>query len=168
MIDLEHELVEDYRTARGAAPADAEPAGPRARLAPGHERGFMLAGRAVFTVLNTATGNRFTFKITTATPSPRYPVPAWFVGVLTGPNNEGDYRYLGMIRGGQFQATARTAVATGAPSFMAFNWLWRHVDALPASVEIYHEGRCGRCGRALTVPESVVTGLGPVCAGKGV
>jgi hypothetical protein len=32
--------------------------------------------------------------------------------------------------------------------------------------EVYHEGRCGRCNRKLTVPESIETGLGPECASK--
>lgn len=30
--------------------------------------------------------------------------------------------------------------------------------------EVWHEGRCGRCGRKLTVPESIETGIGPDCA----
>lgn len=31
-------------------------------------------------------------------------------------------------------------------------------------VEIWHEGRCGRCARRLTVPASIVIGIGPECA----
>ena len=27
----------------------------------------------------------------------------------------------------------------------------------------WHEGRCGRCGRKLTVPESIEAGYGPEC-----
>lgn len=30
----------------------------------------------------------------------------------------------------------------------------------------YHEGRCGKCARTLTVPESIINGIGPVCAQK--
>lgn len=30
-------------------------------------------------------------------------------------------------------------------------------------VEIWHEGKCGRCGRQLTVPESIESGFGPEC-----
>lgn len=30
----------------------------------------------------------------------------------------------------------------------------------------YHEGRCGRCARRLTVPESIINGIGPDCAKK--
>ena len=35
-----------------------------------------------------------------------------------------------------------------------------------ARFEFRHEGRCGRCGRALTVPESIDTGFGPHCAAE--
>ena len=31
-------------------------------------------------------------------------------------------------------------------------------------LEVWHEGRCGRCNRALTVPESIASGIGPECA----
>jgi hypothetical protein len=45
------------------------------------------------------------------------------------------------------------------------------VEALIADAEkslnrlrFYHEGRCGKCARVLTVPASIELGLGPVCA----
>src|SRR5882672_9405186 len=33
-------------------------------------------------------------------------------------------------------------------------------------IEIWHSGSCGRCGRTLTVPESVLSGFGPECINK--
>jgi hypothetical protein len=50
----------------------------------------------------------------------------------------------------------------------AFDWMWTHLlrDAIPGMLEIWHEGRCGRCSRKLTVPESLKSGFGPECAGK--
>ena len=53
---------------------------------------FILAGNAVFTVENTGTGNRFTFKV--RKPDDTKP---HFVSVLTGPNNESDYAFLGTV-----------------------------------------------------------------------
>jgi hypothetical protein len=41
--------------------------------------------------------------------------------------------------------------------------LWAHIDDLPESLEIWHEGSCLRCGRKLTVPESIESGYGPEC-----
>jgi uncharacterized protein DUF6011 len=37
-----------------------------------------------------------------------------------------------------------------------------HVQAL-SKVEVWHEGRCGRCARVLSVPASIMIGLGPDC-----
>lgn len=45
-------------------------------------------------------------------------------------------------------------------------WLLEQGKALPEGYEIYHMGRCCRCGKALTVPSSIESGLGPVCQGK--
>jgi rRNA maturation endonuclease Nob1 len=33
-------------------------------------------------------------------------------------------------------------------------------------MDVYHLGRCGKCGKALTEPESISTGLGPICGGR--
>ena len=37
---------------------------------------------------------------------------------------------------------------------------------MPLTLTVFHDGKCGRCGRKLTVPESIQSGLGPVCAGQ--
>jgi hypothetical protein len=37
-------------------------------------------------------------------------------------------------------------------------------NKLPEFVEVWHEGKCGKCGRALTVPSSILTGIGPECS----
>jgi len=38
------------------------------------------------------------------------------------------------------------------------------VEATLNQLRFYHEGRCGKCARVLTVPESIILGIGPVCA----
>jgi hypothetical protein len=51
----------------------------------------------------------------------------------------------------------------------AFAWTWSHIvgEVLPnEQLEIWHEGRCARCNRRLTVPASIASGFGPECAGK--
>jgi hypothetical protein len=50
---------------------------------------------------------------------------------------------------------------------VAFRWFINNLmakSAKLAQVEFWHEGYCGRCGRELTVPESIERGLGPQCA----
>ena len=52
---------------------------------------------------------------------------------------------------------------------IAWRWLWTRLNAravLPANVTVWHEGKCGACGRKLTVPDSIKSGIGPVCAAR--
>jgi hypothetical protein len=37
---------------------------------------------------------------------------------------------------------------------------------LPSHIKVCHCGHCGRCGKLLTVPESIKSGLGPICRGE--
>lgn len=132
---------------------------------------FLLAGNATITLKSQRTGQHFTYKIQ----EPQkvdLARPAWFVKLLTGPDNTGDYTYLGMITvtPGSALKTFRATKATRnpeSPNFKAFAYTFQALAVggqLPAGVEIRHEGRCGRCGRALTVPESIDRGIGPECA----
>jgi hypothetical protein len=47
----------------------------------------------------------------------------------------------------------------------ALGLIWGE-KSVPEGYAVHHEGRCGRCGRPLTVPSSIETGLGPDCAAK--
>ena len=124
---------------------------------------FVLAGNATFTLENPETGNRFTFKIRQRENDDGSLTPH-FVSVLNGPDNYSNYGYIGFVRNGNFYHGGQKAKASkDAPSVQAFSWFWRHL-ADPSPAVIYHEGRCGKCGRKLTVPTSIKTGLGPTCA----
>ena len=127
---------------------------------------YAMAGNATLTVQNTKTGNRHTFKVRAADPRPNM-APTWFVSHLAGSDNEGDYRYLGFIRAGAYQPSAKAPQEW--PSQKAAGWFFSHLltqRPVPAGLEIYHENKCGRCGRKLTTPESIKMGLGPECATK--
>lgn len=118
-----------------------------------------------------------------------------FAAVLTGEDNESDkaYTYLGTIWGEaadlRYAHGWKSRIGRDAPSALAAAWIVRNFAALEAvllaggeredagddladalapllRVEFWHEGRCGRCGHRLTVPESIETGLGPICAEK--
>lgn len=125
-------------------------------------REFALAGNATLTLVSRKTGNRFTFKI--RQPEPDKP---HFISLLNGPSNETDFVYVGMLRpfDGEFVLTRGSKLVHDAPSVQAFRWFWRAIRAnvLPEQLEVWHEGRCGRCGRKLTVPESIADGFGPEC-----
>ena len=138
-------------------------------------RKYILGGNATITVVSTGTNRRYTFKIS----SPKDALPetpnTYFVGLLTGPDNRADYQYLGFLRPNRFgYCEGLIAGKKGNllhPAFKGFDWVWRHLNAdrsglVDERLEIWHEGRCGRCGRKLTVPESIASGFGPVCQGE--
>lgn len=137
----------------------------------------ILAGNATVTLVSKATGARFTYRVRKAERG-----DAFFVSLLSGPNNDSDYAYMGLLSrdyygkkghwgesGYQLRTTAKSRVQLSAPSAKAINYalgaLYERGE-IPGTLEIWHEGRCCRCGRTLTVPESLATGLGPECARK--
>jgi hypothetical protein len=146
-----------------------EAPGPRAELVdPARTVAFMLAGNAHVTFQSRKTGNRFTYRIEQATPrAGSTEAPPHFVSVLTGPDNGGDYQYLGCIFSRKiYSQTRKSKIATDAPSAVAFAWVWRYLSAGRKHPElaVWHEGRCGACNRRLTDPASIERGLGSTCA----
>lgn len=131
----------------------------RGMLDPGSRKAYAMAGRATITVQNPKTQTRFTYRIEKSDGER----PVYFVALLNGPDNAGDYQYLGTIFPNGFRLTKASKIKEGAPSYLAFQWLEKNWE--DPRVAVWHEGACGRCGRKLTVPESIATGLGPYCAG---
>lgn len=92
-----------------------------------------------------------------------------FVSVLTGPDNATDFRYLGRLRRGVFlhgRKVQKPGDIMTAPSAMAWRWAYERLcKGKPfGDLIVMHEGRCGRCGRKLTHPTSIASGIGPECA----
>lgn len=140
-------------------------------MTPEQIRAFILAGNALFTLKSMRTGKHFTFKVQlryqrnpqTGQLAPVEP-QTWTVKVLAGRDN-GDsrnYRYCGSIREGHFSYLLSQAT----PAVKGFAWCWKHLERCGERFEFAHAGRCGRCGRLLTVPESIASGIGPECRDK--
>jgi hypothetical protein len=151
---------------------DSDAPGPSAELVdPTRTVAFLLAGNAVATFQSRKTGKRFTYRVRLA------PVhdgdtrePLFFVSVLDGPNNDSDYAYLGCVYTPSqvYRHGRKSRIAFDAPSAVAFDWVWAQLQrgAMHPELAVYHEGRCGRCGRRLSTPESISIGLGPTCANR--
>lgn len=126
---------------------------------------FIQAGNARFTVRSVRTQERFTYRVKVSDDG-----SVWFVSLMTGTDNEKHFSYIGVIgKDGAFRWTQKSKVTEDTLSFKAFAWLWKQLSEgrLPDTVEVWHEGHCGRCGRTLTVPESIERGIGPECWKKG-
>lgn len=139
---------------------------PHRITTPDAVREFALAGNATLTLLSRATGTRFTYRIR----QPKEDKP-YFVGLLRGQDNENDFQFMGTIfkhvdMQPLYISGRNSKIGRESQSSKAFVWFWDHVrkGELPNSLEVWHEGRCGRCGRKLTVPSSIESGMGPECA----
>lgn len=117
---------------------------------------FMFAGKSIFTFINTKTGNRFTYKIKSNKDSNLF-----FVSVLTNPDN---YSYIGTCIEGNYKHGKKSNISPEAQSVKVFQFMLGKLSGdLPDFLEVWHEGFCGKCGRRLTVPSSILTGIGPEC-----
>jgi hypothetical protein len=129
---------------------------------------FMFAGKATFTVKSKKTGKHFTYKL--SAPKVKNPTKeVHFVNLLTGSDNENNYSFFGTIFDkAVYKHGRKTRITPEAPGVVAFTWLLRNLQngTVNDQVEIYHEGKCCRCGRKLTHPESIETGVGPECASR--
>jgi hypothetical protein len=127
-------------------------------------------GSTVFTVVFKNTGRRFTFRIGTPDKPKDPDSPPIFVRVLSGPDNTKDFGlYLGRLDRGRWYDGK---VSAGADSYKAWKCLLDRAMSPDGSypedrIEIWHAGSCCKCGRRLTVPESIRDGIGPVCAAGG-
>lgn len=132
----------------------------RGELRPGARRAYCLAGNAIVTIRSISTGCRYTYKIT----SSEGISSVYFVKLLTGPENTSNYQYIGTVFNDGFRITSKSAFLMTAPGVRAFKWFSENWEDERA--EVWHEGVCGRCGRRLTVPESIASGIGPTCASR--
>jgi uncharacterized protein DUF6011 len=124
---------------------------------------FIQAGNATVTLRSKETEKRYTYRIRESDDGKLF-----FVSVMWGSDNESDFAYIGIIRNGEFQHTAKSKIEKDDIRWRAFSWAYNILsqNRIPASLEVWHEGRCGCCGRKLTVPESIERGIGPECAKK--
>lgn len=131
------------------------------------ETRFFSGGNATFTVDN-GQGTHYTFKISKGQDDDA----PYFVGLLSGPDNESSYRYLGIYKPdtGRVILTRKSGYKAESTPVKVIRWALAMLHAgkeFPAGYALMHAGRCCVCGRKLTTPESIEAGIGPICAAKG-
>lgn len=134
---------------------------------------FLFAGNAIFTVTNPQ-GEYYTYRLREPADQ-NEDIPIWFLSVLTGPDNTSDYTYVGIVtkatlHNGQFvRLTAKSRYENDSKIVQVARWGIKKIlegKELPEGYRIDHIGKCGKCGRPLTTPESIQDGLGPICSGR--
>ena len=128
---------------------------------------FVLSGKSLFTLFNKETGNYFTFKVTKIKEEKKSSAAdIWFVSYFSGTENDADssYTFFGTIfDNGVFRLSKKKDHLKDKQAVKVFTWFWELKESLPDQVKVFHEGRCGRCGRPLTTPKSIMSGYGPSC-----
>ena len=119
---------------------------------------FLLGGKSIFTFVNSKTENRFTFKVKKHKTDDVY-----FVSVLTNPEV---YQFIGSLKNKNFIHSKKSKISKDAQSVRVFDFVFANLckGTLPEFIEVWHEGKCGKCGRTLTVPSSIESGFGPECS----
>jgi hypothetical protein len=128
-------------------------------------KAFAFAGRALITLESRRTNAHHTYRIEEAKEKPGF----FFVShLINGSADSGIFAYLGVVNRkeaggeGHFRLTKKSTAAFDAPSVVAFQFFMASKELHPQLV-IHHEGKCGKCGRTLTEPESIALGIGPIC-----
>ena len=121
-------------------------------------KAFLGAGKATVTLQSQATDNHYTYRVIKKD-------DVSLVLILTGGDQE--FTYLGMIGNRGFTLTPKSRLNNGSVPVKAFRYFYDNVigaGRLPSQLTVRHEGKCGRCGRPLTHPDSIDSGIGPECA----
>ena len=156
-------------------------------------RSFLLAGQAIFTVEPPAAfvadhakarplpGGRiapgcrphYTYRIREASNSggQNGGIHKYVTELLIGPQNENDFKYLAMLNdrtgsifaGKKYEHQKETWGFKILRHVLKAVWEGREIEIVNSGWKVHHAGQCGRCGRRLTTPESIESGIGPEC-----
>lgn len=127
-------------------------------------KNFVLGGNALITLESGKTGVYLTYKITQS----KNDNNLFFIKSLRGSDNTKDYVYIGCYfadtKNFVVEKSYRNTDVSGWPkSIRAIRYLFNNLDDVPYLLHVYHNGKCCRCGRTLTTPESIRKGIGPEC-----
>ena len=128
-----------------------------------------------YTVQNTRTGEHRTFSVKTQKDNARFAPGKRIVALLTGPNNEDDYKGFGFVDGSGRSIAVWSSKRGTTGKRSHFEWYANMlVDLICGGTEwaargyvVLVERTCRVCNRTLTEPESIRSGIGPICAGRG-
>lgn len=129
---------------------------------------FLLAGKSEVTIKSGVTGNKYTYFIKRRQSLKDEEEYVYFINV----HLNGNSTYAGIMffdsdkdrfifKRGKNGNFSENDIPIKALMYV-INKLYNGEYGI--DVEIYHCGICGRCGKKLTTPESILTGLGPNCA----
>lgn len=126
-------------------------------------KNYITARQPVFTLVGQS--DRYTYRMKQCEDRGNF----WFMYSLCGPDNTQNYRYIGcMYINVENKFRFKNFPKNDGPAARAARWFVNriNIDRPMKTCQFLHSGKCSRCGRLLTTPESIQKGLGPVCASK--
>lgn len=135
---------------------------------------YIFSGKAVLTVKSLKTKKHITYKVKqkvvkikdlNGKKTGERREDLFFVNVMTG-NDNNTFTYLGVVARakGIVKTTTKSSFKDSDPATKVIQWVIN--NPMHTDLRVFHDNSCGRCGRRLTVPTSVKTGIGPICEGK--
>lgn len=131
----------------------------------GHEtiRNYILGGRGVVT-LKSPSGVHHTYAFHRPRNASEFPEDVLFVYAL---HDRSKLFYVGMIENGVFRLTRHSRFLPDTPIVKGAYYIMRMArQDIDTPMELYHEGMCSVCGRPLTNPKSIKSGVGPKCKNR--
>jgi hypothetical protein len=125
----------------------------------------------IYTVKSSKTGDHRTFKINTQGEKAEFAPGKRVVSLFTGTDNTADEHYTGFafIDDSGIAVWAKKQGEGLWEKYAEMLWTLALDGAFSPWAEkgytIVESGTCIRCNRILTNPESLTTGIGPICAG---
>jgi hypothetical protein len=118
------------------------------------------------TIVNPVTGGHRTFRIHTQAEDAKFAPGSRMLSLLVGGDNENDYKGFAFVNDDGRIVLWKRYREDGSYKTFADMIARMRVYRDQKGVEYLLEGRCRVCNRALTNPESVKTGIGPICGGR--
>lgn len=115
--------------------------------------------------VESTTGEHRTFKVTTVKRGPLE--GKRIISLLVGPENENDYRGFGFVQPNGIVNCWKKLQKTlhGKSQYQKYADLFTYqLDYQKRGFQFRQSIRCRVCGRKLTTPDSIESGIGPICA----
>lgn len=131
-----------------------------------HEKAIMylFAGNSLTTIVNENSGNRLTYKI-----KKHKTKDIFFISCSYAYEQ---YKYICLAEkvNGMYllRFTNGSKVSEDSQCYKVINYVIHFLQngEIPNFIKIYHHNICVKCGRTLTVPSSILQGMGDYCAKK--
>ena len=115
------------------------------------------------TISNPDSGGHRTFSIKTQPQDSRFAPGKRVVALLSGSDNQSDYTGFGFVNENGISVWRKKQ----GTIFAVYARMLDNPSKFEAKgAEFLFSGKCRKCNRELTVPSSIKSGIGPICAGK--